>query len=269
MPYYEITSHREAAHAAIAINNIGCTLLERGCYGQAHQTLQDAARAAVVLLGDDDDDDATTEESRASVASKLAAAAAAADQRLALPRRGGRPAPPSQDSKDDAPAPLRVPVDDDQEHPDLVILSAIAVHNSALSCYYQATEVITDQECSPDKRRRLLAKAKTLLKSSYCLVADCPTWGAYSTLTCALHILESLHHVVVRSSSSSSPLPLEDSAWASPLERPGLAIVAMAEADHDHLAGLEAELEYLRFTVQAIEQAERHFFGQSDVAAAA
>jgi hypothetical protein len=263
MTYYKITSHREAVHAAVAINNIGCTLLERGCYAQAHQTLQDAARATVLLLGDDG-----TEESRASVASKLAAA----DQRLALPCCGGA-APPSPGVKDRAPAPLRLPCADANdgyhEHPDMVIMSAIAVHNSALSCYYRATVAINDQDCPPDQRKRLLAKAKALLRSSYFLVADCAKSGAYGTLKCALHILESLRMVVVRSSSFPSPLPLEGSASASHLERPGLAIVAMAEDDHDHLPGLEAELEYLRFTVQAVEQADRHFFGQSDVAAAA
>jgi hypothetical protein len=253
MTFYHLTCQRQALRAAIAINNIGCTLLENGCYFQAHQTLRDAARAAVVLLGDG----GGAAEARASVAAKLAAA----DQRLAVPvrsspqgcrgARGGK-----------APAPLRIAIDGPDEDPDLVVLSAIAVHNSALSCYYRAT---TETDCPFEKRRRLLSKAKTLLKSSYCLVADCPSSGSRATLSCALHILENLHLVVRLSSSSSSAVP-PGIAYALSSYRVGTTLVV---AEGDHLMALEDELVRLRWTAQAVEQADVHFFGRPDSSAAA
>jgi hypothetical protein len=254
MTFYHLTCHRQALRAAIAINNIGCTLLENGCYLQAHQTLRDAARAAVVLLGSDGGGPA---ESRASVAAKLAAA----DQRLAVPVRSSL-----QDCRDarggKAPAPLRIAIDESDEDPDLVVMSAIAVHNSALSCYYQAT---TETDCPFEKRRRLLSKAKTLLKSSYCLVADCPSSGSQATLSCALHILENLHLVVLLSSSSSSAVP-PCIAYALSSYPEGTTLVA---AEGDHLMALEEELVRLRWTAQAVEQADVHFFGRPDSSAAA
>jgi hypothetical protein len=253
MTYYHLTCRREALRAAVAINNIGCTLLERGRFAHAHQTLQDAARATVLLLGDED-----TDESRASVALKLAAA----DQRLALPCRACPSPLTSQVGKDKSPALLRIPFDDANDHhniPDLVAMSAIAVHNSALSCYYLSTTTpAVEADVPPDKRRRLLAKAKVLLKSSYCLIADCPSSGSHATLSCALHILENLHLVVVRPSSSAAAA--SSSTWSS---------TRRADDDDDHLSGLEAELAHLRFTVQAVERVDRHFFGGSDRAAAA
>jgi hypothetical protein len=250
MTYYHLTCRREALRAAVAINNIGCTLLERGRFAHAHQTLQDAARATVLLLGDED-----TDESRASVALKLAAA----DQRHALPCCAAPSPFASQVGKDKSPAPLHIPFDDsndDPNFPDLAVMSAIAVHNSALSCYYLSTTTpAVEADFPPDKRRRLLAKAKVLLKSSYCLIVDCPSSGSHATLSCALHILENLHLVVVLPSSSSS------STWSSTRRAD--------DDDDDHLSGLEAELAYLRFTVQVVERADRHYFGRPDHVAAA
>jgi hypothetical protein len=256
MTYYHLTCRREALRAAVAINNIGCTLLERGCFAQAHQTLQDAARATVVLLGDED-----TTESRASVALKLAAA----DQRLALPCCAPSSPFASLRGKDKAPAPLRIPFDDandDPDFPDLVVMSAIAVHNSALSCYYLSTTTpAVEADFSPDKRRRLLIKAKVLLKSSYCLIVDRPSSGSHATLSCALHILENLHLVVVRPLSSLAASSSTTSTWSSTRRAD--------DHDDDHLSGLEAELAHLRFTVQAVERADRHYFGRPDPVAAA
>jgi hypothetical protein len=251
MTYYHLTCRREALRAAVAINNIGCTLLERGRFAHAHQTLQDAARATVLLLGDED-----TAESRASVALKLAAA----DQRLALPCCGAPSPFASQVGKDKSPAPLRIPFDDannDHNFPDPVVMSAIAVHNSALSCYYLSTTTpAVEADFPPDKRRRLLAKAKVLLKSSYCLIVDCPSSGSHATLSSALHILENLHLVVVRTLSVAATA----SSWSS---------TRRADDPDDHLPGLEAELAHLRFTVQAVERADRHYFGRPDPVAAA
>jgi hypothetical protein len=255
MTFYHLACHRQALRAAIAINNIGCTLLENGCYGQAHQTLRDAARAAVVLLGSDGGGSSAAAEARASVAATLAAA----DQRLAVPVRSSPQA--CQDAGGKAPAPLRIAIEESDEDPDLIVLSAIAVHNSALSCYYQAR---TETECPFEKRRRLLSKAKILLKSSYGLVADCPPSGSRATLSCALHILENLH-LVARISSSSSAVP-PCIACASPSCPEETTLDA---AEGDHLLALEDELVRLRWTAMAVEQADVHFFGRPDSSAAA
>jgi hypothetical protein len=68
--------------AAIAINNIGWTLLERGCYDQAHLTLKDAALSMISLIHDGE------EEAQWLVEASLCAA----DQRLAFPRQSSIPA---------------------------------------------------------------------------------------------------------------------------------------------------------------------------------
>jgi hypothetical protein len=231
-----MTYQLPSVRAAIAINNVGCSLLERSCYEQAHQTLKDAAQAMVMLLGDVGD------ETQRSVASKLLAA----DQRLAFPcdasplilQGGGK-----------FPAPLRLDVDalDLDDSPDLIVMSAITVHNSAVSCFYQSI----DLSHSPDKRRSLQSKAMVLLQSSYTLIKG---GGAFtpSTLIHALHILENLSRILRLSPTS----PIQEE------QEPVETVVPESFA-------LDAELTQLRAMVQTLESAHAHIFGRSVFAAAA
>jgi hypothetical protein len=231
-----MTHQLPSVRAAIAINNVGCSLLERSCYDQAHQTLKDAAQAMVMLLGDDGD------ETRRSVASKLCDA----DQRLAFPcdaspfilQDGGK-----------CPAPLRLDVEalDLDESPDLIVMSAITVHNSAVSCFYQSI----DLSHSPEKRRSLQSKAMVLLQSSYTLIQGGSAFTP-STLIHALHILENLSRIMRLSTSSSI--------------QEGQGPVESAEPES---FGLDDELTQLRAMVQTLESAHANIFGRPVFAAAA
>lgn len=236
LPTSSMTHQLSSVRAAIAINNVGCSLLERSCYDQAHQTLRDAAQAMVMLLGDDGD------ETRRLVASKLFAA----DQRLAFPRDT---APLILQDGGKCPAPLRLDVEELglEESPDLVLLSAITVHNSAVSCFYQSI----DASHSPDKRKSLQSKAMLLLQSSYSLIKGGSAFTP-SSLIHALHILENLHRILLLSITST----IEEG------QEP-------AESSVSESFALDAELTQLRAMAQTLERAQANVFGRSVFAAAA
>jgi hypothetical protein len=233
-------SDQAVCRAAIAINNIGWSLLERGCYDQAHLTLKDAALSMISLVHDGE------EPAQWMVEASLYAA----NQRLAFPRRSSLP--PATLERETCPEPVRLDVDDlvvfDDAPLDFV---AIAVQNSAISYFFQATVAAE----SPEEKQGLLDKAKSLLRLSYSIISDNGDY-APTTLGHALHILENLHKVM----RFSMP-----SAVASTAQGRTGAVEAHATSTSD----TDAELAQLRAMMHLIQMANTAMFGSTIFAAAA
>jgi hypothetical protein len=171
--------------AAIAINNIGWSLLERECYDQAHLTLKDAALAMVALVYDGEP------EARQSVEACLRAA----NQRLAFPHRS-LPLAPLEREK--FPEPLRLDVDEFIAIDASLEFVAIALHNSAVSYFFQSIAAAH----TPDVQLILSSKSVSLLELSYSIISHV---GGYapSTFAHSLRILENLLTVMAGSGRDS------------------------------------------------------------------
>jgi hypothetical protein len=239
-----MASHSPYDHAvcraAIAINNIGWSLLERGCYDQAHVTLKAAARAMISLFHDSE------EESQRLAEASLRAA----NLRLAFPRRSSSSLAPTLE-RQGCPRSLRLDVDELFVVDVSLDFVAIAVHNSAVSYFFQA---ITEED-SPDVRGELLAKAVALLRLSYSIISD---FGdcAPSTYTYALHILDSLLKVLrfLMPSAVGSAAPVRAGA---------------DEIRTSATLEMEAELLELHGMVHRLEGVNQAMFGRTIFAAAA
>jgi hypothetical protein len=232
---------RTVWRAAIALNNIGWTLLERACYDQAHLTLKDAARAMVALVHDG---------SRAETRQTIESCLHAASQRLAFPHRSLSQSLPDRELEL-RPLPLHLDVDELGCDPSLESL-AIAVHNSAVSYYY----VSVSADHAPEAQRSLLATAVSLLRSSYSIISEV-CGSAPATFAHALPILENLRNLTrlfMRTGDASTA--------------PGGRLGA-----HETLAlwlfELDVELDRLRMLILALESIDRSLFGHSVFAAAA
>jgi hypothetical protein len=233
-------SDQAVCRAAIALNNIGWSLLERECYDQAHLTLKDAALAMISLVHDG--------EGQAQW--MVEASLYAANQRLAFPRRSSPP--PAALERETCPEPVRLDVDE------LVVVDAapldfvaIAVNNIAVSHFFQATAAAG----SPAEQGRLLAKAVSLLRLSYSIISEAGDY-APTTIAHALQILENLSKV--------RRFPVPSAAVSTAPERAGAGEVretATAETD--------AELAQLLVMVHSLERANAAMFGSTIFAAAA
>lgn len=239
--------------AAIAINNIGWALFERGCHDQAHQTLKEAAHVMVALMNDDDAA-AGGEETRQAVEAILRDA----NLRLAFPRPSSPP-PPSWSGREEGlllrPEPLRLDVDEWVADAPFDFV-AIAVHNSAVSYYYQSLSAAND----PDAQRRLRSTAVSLLRTSYSIISKA-CGCAPATLAHALHILENLDKV----GRSSAVVTGAAAAALGGRPEPGETQTARASETFE----LDAELTHLRALVQALERVYLTLFGPAAYAAAA
>jgi hypothetical protein len=189
-----LSFHQQAYRTAIAINNVGCFLLNRRCYPQAHQTLVDATQV-MLRLARDEVALAQTSLHHDEAWRDLSCRLHAADQRLAFPKKSVTDTQSkhhlSSTRQYQRPSVLRVEAEDfdvDDES-DLVLMSAITLHNLALSFLCQALE---DPEQCFRKREKLQTKAISLLKTSYRLVQENDVAWSERTLRLALHILESL-----------------------------------------------------------------------------
>lgn len=228
-----LTMRHRIFRAAIAMNNLGCSMLDRGCYAQAHQTLTDAAQVMVKLTSTNEDDDHNESSTRhrhdadcvaqqLELLSKLHAANQrhAASMLISLSPR-----------KLSCLKPLRLEPEifDANETADLYLMSAIAVHNMALSCLCQSMD--TDQ--AKERREKLQTKAITLLQSSYRLIreGDHGTWAA-TTIQVAIHILESLTQAI-----ATSDIPEDSGHRKLFTELAGLrsAVRTMSRSAHVHL----------------------------------
>jgi hypothetical protein len=238
---------RTVWRAAIALNNIGWTLLDKECYDHAHQTLKDAARVMVALIHGD----SSGQETRQYVDSRLRAA----NQRLASTYRTACPSwPGPQRGREGCPEPLRVDVDEfvvDTLSPDFV---AIAGHNCAVSHFYQSILVAS----APDAQRHHLAAAVSLLRWSYSIISEA-CGSAPATFAYALHILENLRTVArwfVRASGTAAA-----PAGERPEQAGGTRALFLME--------LDAELSQLRALVHELEAVDVALFGRPVYAAAA
>jgi hypothetical protein len=231
---------RTVWRAAIALNNIGWTLLDKECYDQAHQTLKDAAHVMVAIIHGD----SSGHETRQSVESRLRAA----NQRLASTYSAACPSwPGPQRGREGCPEPLRVDVDEfvvDTLSPDFV---AIAGHNCAVSHFYQSMLVAH----APDAQRHHLAAAVSLLRWSYSIISEV-CGSAPATLAHALHILENLRTVArwCVSASGTSAAP----AGERPEQAGGTRALFLLE--------LDAELSQLRALVHELEAVDVALFGR-------
>jgi hypothetical protein len=233
--------HQSVWRAAIAINNIGWTLLERACYDQAHQTLTDAALAMVALIYDSE------RETHLSVEAGLRAA----NKRLAFPQHSSLISPLMPLERENFPEPIRLDVDEFVEIDASLEFVAIAVHNAAVSNFYKA---ITDAQTS-DAQGTLSSMSVSLLELSYSIIAEV---GGYAptTFTHALRILENLQKVM-RWTAPSGIAPAVH-------ERPGIAEIRAWAAEE-----WDAELTRVRKLVESLDHASRAVLGRSFYAAAA
>jgi hypothetical protein len=185
---------QQAYRMVIAINNVACSLLNKRCYSQAHLTLIDATQAMLRLCGEDANAIAHHDHcSDTDLLLELSRRLHAANKRLAFPGEAMETSNLSTPLPPQCPVALRVEAEELEFNEgffsDLVLMSSITMHNTALLYLCQALE---DPLQSCEKREKLQCKAVNLFNFSYLLVRENNAEWTVQTAILAVHILESL-----------------------------------------------------------------------------